>query len=179
MSGEERMAILKEVEAHLGLLKEFVGVIPDDELAERKRALYAMLDKKQQSSDFPPPIETTTPTSGSTDERTDEPSPSPTKIPAEPLSNNSCTGRCCIGEDCCARRVVTDAVKCADCGSTTKACPFYRTIEHDRCSFCRLGSDGPMVVGEMEALAVMDISESEFIPDEFCGSRRARSKLCS
>lgn len=31
MSGEERMAILKEVEAHLELLKEFVGVIPDNE----------------------------------------------------------------------------------------------------------------------------------------------------
>lgn len=43
LSSEERMAILKEVETHLGLLKEFVGVIPDDELADRKKALYAVL----------------------------------------------------------------------------------------------------------------------------------------
>lgn len=47
----------------------------------------------------------------------------------------------------------------------TKACPFYGTIEHARCSSCRLGLDGPMVVGEMEALVAMNISESEIIPD--------------
>jgi len=45
------------------------------------------------------------------------------------------------------------------------ACPFYGTIEHARCSSCRLGLDGPMVVGEMEALVAMNISESEIIPD--------------
>jgi hypothetical protein len=43
LSSEERMAILKEVETHLELLKEFVGVVPDDELADRKKALYAVL----------------------------------------------------------------------------------------------------------------------------------------
>jgi len=43
LSCEERMAILKEVETHLELLKEFVGVVPDDELADRKKALYAVL----------------------------------------------------------------------------------------------------------------------------------------
>jgi hypothetical protein len=43
LSSEERMAILKEVEAHLELLKEFVGVVPEDELADRKKALYAVL----------------------------------------------------------------------------------------------------------------------------------------
>lgn len=43
LSSEERMAILKEVETHLELLKEFVGVVPEDELANRKKALYAVL----------------------------------------------------------------------------------------------------------------------------------------
>ena len=43
LSDEERRALLKEVKDHTELLREFVGVVPDDELAERKRALYAAL----------------------------------------------------------------------------------------------------------------------------------------
>lgn len=43
LSDEERRALLKEIKDHTELLKEFVGVIPDDELAERKRVLYASL----------------------------------------------------------------------------------------------------------------------------------------
>jgi hypothetical protein len=43
LTDEERRAILKEVKDHTELLREFVGVVPDDELAERKRALYAAL----------------------------------------------------------------------------------------------------------------------------------------
>jgi hypothetical protein len=43
LSDEERRAILKEVKDHTELLREFAGVIPDDELAARKRALYAAL----------------------------------------------------------------------------------------------------------------------------------------
>lgn len=40
---EERRAMLKEVKDHTELLKEFEGVIPEEELAKRKRALYAAL----------------------------------------------------------------------------------------------------------------------------------------
>ena len=43
LSDEERRALLKEVKDHTELLREFVGIIPDNELAERKRALYAAL----------------------------------------------------------------------------------------------------------------------------------------
>lgn len=43
LSDEERRALLKEIKDHTELLKEFVGVIPDDELNERKRVLYASL----------------------------------------------------------------------------------------------------------------------------------------
>jgi hypothetical protein len=43
LTDEERRALLKEVKDHTELLREFVGVVPDDELAERKRALYAAL----------------------------------------------------------------------------------------------------------------------------------------
>lgn len=43
LSDEERRALLNEIKVHTELLKEFVGVIPDDELAERKRVLYASL----------------------------------------------------------------------------------------------------------------------------------------
>jgi hypothetical protein len=43
LTNEERRAILKEVKDHTKLLREFVGIIPDDELAKRKRALYAAL----------------------------------------------------------------------------------------------------------------------------------------
>jgi len=43
LTDEERREILKEVKDHTELLREFVGVIPDDELAQRKRALYAAL----------------------------------------------------------------------------------------------------------------------------------------
>lgn len=47
---EERRAMLKEVKDHTELLKEFEGVIPEEELAERKRALYAALPP------VPPPV---------------------------------------------------------------------------------------------------------------------------
>merc|ERR1719223_218929 len=43
LSVEERRAMLKEVKDHTELLKDFEGVIPDEEIAERKRALYAAL----------------------------------------------------------------------------------------------------------------------------------------
>lgn len=43
LSDEERRALLKEVKDHTELLNEFIGVVPNDELAERKRALYAAL----------------------------------------------------------------------------------------------------------------------------------------
>lgn len=43
MPDGERRAMLKEVKDHTELLKEFEGVIPDEELANRKRALYAAL----------------------------------------------------------------------------------------------------------------------------------------
>lgn len=39
----ERRAMLKEVKEHTELLKEFEGVIPDEDLVKRKRALYAAL----------------------------------------------------------------------------------------------------------------------------------------
>lgn len=40
---DERRAMLKEVKDHTELLKEFEGIIPDEELVLRKRALYAAL----------------------------------------------------------------------------------------------------------------------------------------
>ncbi len=43
LTDEERRAILKEIKDHTELLREFVGVVPDDVLAKRKRALYAAL----------------------------------------------------------------------------------------------------------------------------------------
>lgn len=43
MSDEQRRAMLKEVKDHIELLESFKGVIPDEELNERKRALYAAL----------------------------------------------------------------------------------------------------------------------------------------
>lgn len=43
LSAEERRAMLKEVIDHTELLREFEGIIPDDELVSRKRALYAAL----------------------------------------------------------------------------------------------------------------------------------------
>lgn len=43
VSEEERRAMLKEVKDHTELLKEFEGVIPEEELIKRKRALYAAL----------------------------------------------------------------------------------------------------------------------------------------
>lgn len=50
ISVEERRAMIKEVKDHTELLKEFEGVIPDEELAKRKRALYAALPPA------PPPV---------------------------------------------------------------------------------------------------------------------------
>ncbi|KAL7533284.1 hypothetical protein ACHAWF_004488 [Thalassiosira exigua] len=43
VADDERRAMLKEVKDHTELLKQFEGVIPDEELAQRKRALYAAL----------------------------------------------------------------------------------------------------------------------------------------
>lgn len=43
ITDEERRAILKEVKDHTELLKEFEGVISEEELSKRKRALYAAL----------------------------------------------------------------------------------------------------------------------------------------
>lgn len=43
VTDEERRALLKEVKEHTELLKEFEGVISDEELAQRKRALYMAL----------------------------------------------------------------------------------------------------------------------------------------
>jgi hypothetical protein len=43
MTDEKRRAMLKEVKDHTELLESFRGVIPDEELNERKRALYAAL----------------------------------------------------------------------------------------------------------------------------------------
>lgn len=43
LTDEERRALLKEVKDHTELLKEFEGVIPAEELAKRKRELYAAL----------------------------------------------------------------------------------------------------------------------------------------
>lgn len=43
LSDEERRAMLKEVKDHTELLRDFEGVIPDEELLQRKRALYAAL----------------------------------------------------------------------------------------------------------------------------------------
>lgn len=43
LSVEERRAMLKEVKDHVELLKDFEGIIPAEELAKRKRALYAAL----------------------------------------------------------------------------------------------------------------------------------------
>ena len=78
---------------------------------------------------------------------------------------NRCTGRQCVAGDCCAHGAVTDATECAECGSTTKACPFYRTTEHARCSRCDGRTVEPVVIGEVEALATMNIGEGAFVPD--------------
>lgn len=50
MSDEERRAMLQEVKDHTELLKQFEGVIPGEELAARKRALFAALPP------VPPPV---------------------------------------------------------------------------------------------------------------------------
>ncbi len=41
----ERRALLKEIKDHLDILNEFKGVIPESELADQKRKLYATLPK--------------------------------------------------------------------------------------------------------------------------------------
>ncbi|KAL3764267.1 hypothetical protein ACHAWU_004079 [Discostella pseudostelligera] len=43
LSSVERIALLTEIKVHTDLLSGFQGVIPDEELAARKRALYAAL----------------------------------------------------------------------------------------------------------------------------------------
>ena len=50
LSVDDRRAMLKEVIDHTAVLKEFEGVIPEEELAKRKRALYAALPP------VPPPV---------------------------------------------------------------------------------------------------------------------------
>ena len=42
---EDRRKILQEVREHLELLKEFEGIVPDSELAQRKRELFAALPR--------------------------------------------------------------------------------------------------------------------------------------
>lgn len=44
-STEERRALLKEIKDHLEILNEFKGVVPESDLNERKRSLYAILPK--------------------------------------------------------------------------------------------------------------------------------------
>ena len=41
----ERRALLQEIKDHLDILKELKGVIPEKDLVERKKALYAKLPK--------------------------------------------------------------------------------------------------------------------------------------
>jgi transposase-like protein len=48
---EKRRGVLNEVREHLELLKEFEGVVPEEELKKRKRALFLALP------DAPPPFE--------------------------------------------------------------------------------------------------------------------------
>lgn len=58
---DDRRLVLKEVRDHLDLLKEFEGVIPEDELNKRKRELFAALPAA------PPPakkLQTATPAKG-------------------------------------------------------------------------------------------------------------------
>lgn len=43
ITDEERRALLKEVKDHTELLKEFEGIIPQEELIQRKKALYLAL----------------------------------------------------------------------------------------------------------------------------------------
>eukprot|EP00585_Thalassiosira_rotula_P007443 CAMPEP_0196139714 /NCGR_PEP_ID=MMETSP0910-20130528/6886_1 /TAXON_ID=49265 /ORGANISM="Thalassiosira rotula, Strain GSO102" /LENGTH=383 /DNA_ID=CAMNT_0041400471 /DNA_START=446 /DNA_END=1597 /DNA_ORIENTATION=+ len=43
VSEDDRRAMLKEVKDHTELLKSFEGIVPDEEIAKRKRALYAAL----------------------------------------------------------------------------------------------------------------------------------------
>ena len=43
ITDEEWRAVLKEVKDHIDLLKQFEGVVPDEELSKRKQALYLAL----------------------------------------------------------------------------------------------------------------------------------------
>lgn len=43
LSNDQRRAILKEVKEHTEILNSFVGLIPDEEMAAKKRALYELL----------------------------------------------------------------------------------------------------------------------------------------
>jgi len=52
VSEEERRALLQEVKDHTELLKEFEGIIPDEELAKRKRALCAALPPGNMSPEI-------------------------------------------------------------------------------------------------------------------------------
>ena len=42
-SAEDRMSILNEVRAHMDLLNDFVGIIPQEQITKRKRELYNAL----------------------------------------------------------------------------------------------------------------------------------------
>lgn len=48
-SVEERRAVLQEVRQHLDILKEYEGIVPEEELNKRKRDLFLALP------DAPPP----------------------------------------------------------------------------------------------------------------------------
>lgn len=49
-SAEDRMAILKELRAHMDLLNDFVGIIPQEQLNRRKRELYDALPSPPPST---------------------------------------------------------------------------------------------------------------------------------
>jgi hypothetical protein len=51
LTTEKRRVVLNEVREHLELLKEFEGVVPEEELKKRKLALFFALP------DAPPPFE--------------------------------------------------------------------------------------------------------------------------
>jgi len=48
-SAEDRMAILKEVRAHLDLLNDFAGIVPQEQLVKRKRELFRALPRAPPS----------------------------------------------------------------------------------------------------------------------------------
>lgn len=83
----------------------------------------------------------------------------------EPSSNNRCIGKG-IAVEGIAVRVMWLRMRSNDVPTVDdQGVPVLGTIEHARCSSCGLGLDGPMVVGEMEALVAMNISKIEIILD--------------